>query len=72
MLTNAGEVTLKLNVSQFQCHLDTCSAMLVPASHCLKALKYPNSVLNTSITSQYGAVNVYFGVLQLCLITMSN
>ena len=34
MLANAGEVTLKLNLSQLQYHTDAYHTMLVPASYC--------------------------------------
>ena len=34
MLTNAGDATLELNLSQLQRHSDICDTMLVLVSYC--------------------------------------
>ena len=45
MPTNAGEVTLKLNLSQLQRHTDTCNAMLASASYFESAFNLENSCI---------------------------
>ena len=53
MLTNAGEETPKLILSQLQFHPDACDATLAPASYCEPPLRLDNYRVTQNTTCEY-------------------